>query len=152
MKICIPTQSGCGLEAGVFGHFGSAPFFTIVDVESRRLEVVRNAPHHLERHSCHHLDVLTTHGIDAVVCSGVGRRAFAALREAGVDLLTPAAGTVSEIVESIRRGSVCRMDEEEACEGGRHEHCQGEGEPGVRRGVSVVGRSGREPAGQASEE
>jgi hypothetical protein len=34
MKICIPTHDERGLQSEVFGHFGSAPFFTLVDSES----------------------------------------------------------------------------------------------------------------------
>ena len=33
MKICIPTETGDGTSAQVYGHFGSAPYFTICDLE-----------------------------------------------------------------------------------------------------------------------
>jgi len=42
MKICIPTQDDLGLESQLFSHFGSAPFFTIVEVDSGDLQVMGN--------------------------------------------------------------------------------------------------------------
>jgi predicted Fe-Mo cluster-binding NifX family protein len=43
MKICIPTHGDEGLEAAVAGHWGRAPFFTLVDaaVEALRRGAVR---------------------------------------------------------------------------------------------------------------
>ena len=35
MKICIPTETNSGKEAMVYGHFGSAPFFTIFDTANK---------------------------------------------------------------------------------------------------------------------
>jgi hypothetical protein len=35
MKICIPTETNEGKSAAVYGHFGSAPYFTIIDTEKR---------------------------------------------------------------------------------------------------------------------
>ena len=43
MKICIPTETNQGNTAQVYGHFGSAPYFTIYDTEAKSLEVVDNA-------------------------------------------------------------------------------------------------------------
>ena len=47
MRICIPTETDMGQEAKVYGHFGSAPYFTIYDTEEMTLE---NACH---QHGCH---------------------------------------------------------------------------------------------------
>ena len=39
MKIAFPTQDNKGLESAVYSHFGSAPFFVVVDAENGELEV-----------------------------------------------------------------------------------------------------------------
>ena len=127
MKICIPTKDNRGLESRAHGHFGSAPFFAMVDADSDRLEVVRNTDLHHGPHSCHHVDGLKAHDVDAVVCSGVGRRAFAALQEAGIDVLAPEHATVADIVSAMRAGEVRRLSTDEVCGGGRHEHRHGAG-------------------------
>lgn len=46
MLACIPTEDDTGLEARICGHFGSAPFFTLVDTESRAIRIVSNGNTH----------------------------------------------------------------------------------------------------------
>lgn len=119
MKICIPTKDNRGLASRAYGHFGSAPFLAMVDVDSGWLEVVGNQDHHHRPHSCHHVDALRALDVDAVICAGVGRRAFTALREAGIDVLVPEHSTVAQIVETVRLGGIRRLSAAEACSGGR---------------------------------
>ena len=125
MKICIPTEDNRGLESRAYGHYGSAPFFAMVDADSGRLEVVRNTDSHRRPHSDHHIDRLKAHDVDVVVCNGVGRRAFAALQEAGIDVLVPEHATIADIVSAMRAGEVRRLSTDEACGGGRHGYGQG---------------------------
>jgi predicted Fe-Mo cluster-binding NifX family protein len=121
MKICIPTKDDRGLEAEPFGHFGSAPFFTLVDTETGEIEVVANSnPHH--RHgTCYPMSQLREHDPDAIVCRGVGRRAFASLQSEGVDVMVASEGTVADILVAIREGALGPMTADEACHG-RHRH------------------------------
>ena len=37
MKICLPTLEDTGLEAALCGHFGQAPFFTLVDADTNQV-------------------------------------------------------------------------------------------------------------------
>jgi predicted Fe-Mo cluster-binding NifX family protein len=140
MKICIPTQDERGMESELFGHFGSAPFFTVVDSESGEVEVRQNDNTHHGRGGCHPLRQFGSHSVDAVVCQGMGRRAIASLKEAGVRVLVLGEGaghTVQGIVAAAREGRLRPLSEEDACRGhgdGRghgHRHgpggCQGSG-------------------------
>ena len=34
MKICIPVETSSGMKSLVYGHFGSAPYFAIYDMET----------------------------------------------------------------------------------------------------------------------
>jgi len=45
MKICIPTLDDSGLEARISDHFGSAPFYTIVDSDAESIAVISNGQH-----------------------------------------------------------------------------------------------------------
>ena len=51
MKICIPSKDHRGLSSEVFDHFGSAPWFTIVDTEEGKVRTIRNP-------NCHRDEVL----------------------------------------------------------------------------------------------
>ena len=81
MRICIPTHGDEGLRAEVAGHLGRAPFLTLIDTESGELAVIPNAPH--QDGHCHPTASLEGRGVEAIVCSGVGRRAVAAIETAG---------------------------------------------------------------------
>jgi predicted Fe-Mo cluster-binding NifX family protein len=104
-----------------FGHFGRAPFFTVVDLEGGEVEVVRNPGCRQKQHQLHHIHQLKGHRVDAVVCSGIGRRAWAALAEAGIEVLDGPGKTVAERVEAVRSGAAHPMTERDSC-GGPHGH------------------------------
>lgn len=122
MKLCIPSGDDRGLESTAFGHFGSAPFFTMVDVESGGLKVVQNPECHDRHRSCHHVQILAAHDVDAVVCRNIGRRAYDGLRAAGIDVLVPPRDTVSEIVKTSAAAGLQRLSEGDVCGGGRRRH------------------------------
>ena len=42
MKIAFPTQENNGMESRVYGHFGSAQYFVLVDTEEDSSETVEN--------------------------------------------------------------------------------------------------------------
>jgi predicted Fe-Mo cluster-binding NifX family protein len=130
MKICIPTETGLGLQAAIAGHLGRAPFLTLVDTETGGCEVVHKAPH--APHTCAPVDLLKGR-VEAVVCNGAGRGAVAKLRAAGIPVLVTAATRVAEPVQAVRETALPTLSVADAC-GGHHEgeqrhgggHCHGE--------------------------
>jgi predicted Fe-Mo cluster-binding NifX family protein len=121
MMICIPTQGKEGTLAEVAGHYGRAPFLTLVDTDTGTLDVIPNAPHGSGH--CRPVAPLEGRGVDAVVCLGLGRRARASLEAAGVRVLTTQASRVDAVLESLRSGGAHEMSDTEACAG----HHGGEG-------------------------
>jgi predicted Fe-Mo cluster-binding NifX family protein len=116
MRICIPSETNEGLEAAVAGHLGRAPFYTLVDTESGEVAVLANAPHG-EGH-CNPTGALEGRGVEAILCAGVGRRAVAALEDAGIRVLVTEAARVDHAVEALRNGAVRVLSVNEACGGG----------------------------------
>lgn len=121
MKICIPTESGQWLESKTSDHFGTAPFFTFIDVDTDTYRVVPNPECHNHHGTCHHVPLLTAHEIDAIVCTGIGRRALSALRDAGIEALAAPDKTVGGVVRAVRDGTARPLPAHHACEGG-HSH------------------------------
>jgi predicted Fe-Mo cluster-binding NifX family protein len=115
MRICIPTHGDEGLAAAVAGHFGRAPFLTLVDTDSGEVSVLANAPHG-EGH-CHPTDALEGRSVEALLCSGVGRRALASLAEAGIRVLVTQAPRVDEAIAALHRGTVQLLGADDACAG-----------------------------------
>ena len=75
MKICIPTGDNKGVEAKVFGHFGSAPYFAICNTDDNTLEFIENTNAHHSHGMCQPMAALSERNIDAVICGGMGVRA-----------------------------------------------------------------------------
>jgi predicted Fe-Mo cluster-binding NifX family protein len=128
MKICIPVQEDQQLDSREYAHFGRAPYFAIVDTETKELEIVDNSGGGHKHHSDHHTGLMASRGVEAVVCNGIGRRALAALDRAGIDVITMPERTVDDIVGAIQAGRTRRMTADEACGGGgMHQHGGGGG-------------------------
>lgn len=115
MRICIPTETNDGKNAKVYGHFGSAPFFTIYDTDNDSIEIVDNSNQHHSHGTCHPMGSLTGKKIDAVVCGGMGARAIQKLNEGGIKAYRAAAGSVSEIAGQFAKGGLEEMTVENAC-------------------------------------
>jgi predicted Fe-Mo cluster-binding NifX family protein len=126
MRICIPTETPRGLQAKLAKHFGTAPFFTLVDLDSGAVSVRANPSCHSQPGSCHHLSLLRSEHVQALVSGGLGREAFHALRQAGIDVLVPAGDQVAEVVAALRKGESTPMTFAATC-GGTAGHGCGHG-------------------------
>ena len=42
MKICFPVEKEFGIESKVYGHFGSAPMFIVVESETNEVQIINN--------------------------------------------------------------------------------------------------------------
>jgi predicted Fe-Mo cluster-binding NifX family protein len=106
MRACFPVAHDRGLESRVYPHFGSAPMFLIVDIESKATRTVANPECEHAHGRCHPFDVLADEKIDAVVVSGIGPGALDRLREARIAVYHTSRGTVSEALDAIARGAL----------------------------------------------
>ena len=117
MKICIPSGSGKGLESEVYGHFGSAPFFTIVETESGKAEVIDNAGAVHEHGMCNPAGAIAGKGISAVVCAGMGAGAVSKLKSAGIKVYIGQFKKAAECVEAFKKGEVEEIGSKGSCSG-----------------------------------
>lgn len=115
MKICIPTETNDGLTAPVFGHFGSAPFFTIYDTENRSIEIIDNANQHHAHGMCQPMSALNGKSINAVVTGGAGARAVQKLNEGGIRVFRAVPGSVADIVAQFGKGGLEELTVHNAC-------------------------------------
>ncbi len=122
MKICLPTETNQGLNAPLYGHFGSAPFFALVDTETGILEVRDNQGQVHAHGACHPAGALEGLGIQAVVCGGMGLRALQKLEKAGIEVYRSEALTVEEALREIREKRSEKLTAEGAC--AHHKGCR----------------------------
>ncbi|HEY5492695.1 MAG TPA: NifB/NifX family molybdenum-iron cluster-binding protein [Gemmatimonadaceae bacterium] len=119
MKLCVPTMDDAGLAARISAHFGSAPYFAVVDTGSDAVELVSNTHAHHEHGSCDPLSLLSNRRVDAVVCHGLGRRALARLDASGIPVFVTDGLDVAEAVAGFGSGRLQRLTFDAACHGGR---------------------------------
>ncbi|MDD5165826.1 MAG: NifB/NifX family molybdenum-iron cluster-binding protein [Candidatus Omnitrophica bacterium] len=115
MRLCIPTETKEGLGAKVYGHFGSAPYFTVYDTDKEGIKVINNTNAHHSHGMCHPIGVIGTSSIDAVVCMGMGARAVQNLNAANIKAFRADGKTVSEIVNKYKAGELEEITIENAC-------------------------------------
>ena len=115
MRICIPTETNKGKEAAVYGHFGSAPYFTIYDTENSAVEIVNNSNQDHSHGMCQPMGALMGKKIDAIVCLGMGMRAVQKLNEANIKAYRAVASTVSEIIKKYKDNELEELTVQNAC-------------------------------------
>ena len=118
MKVAVPSETDQGLESVRSGHFGHAPYMTIVTIEDGKVtgvESVKNAEH--DAVGCggviqHVLGL----GVDGILTVGMGRPPLMAFTENGVTVYsetqTPMVGDAAQL---LAEGKVNIMDPSMAC-------------------------------------
>ena len=115
MKICIPTETNKGKEAAVYGHFGSAPYFTIYDTENDAIEIIENSNQHHSHGMCQPMNAVAGKKINVMVCGGMGSRAVQKLNEAGIKAYRAMPGTVTDVIGQFVKGGLEEITVSNAC-------------------------------------
>ncbi|HAR43682.1 MAG TPA: diguanylate cyclase [Bdellovibrionales bacterium] len=137
MKICIPTNDNQGVESNISGHFGSAPYFTIVDTESLDCKAIVNTNQHHAHGMCQPLAVLSNEIFDGIVVGGIGAGALNRLQSANVKVFKTQHRTIRETVEAYKSNALPEVVPHMACSG--HGHHDGR-DPGLGHGHGRKGR------------
>lgn len=122
MKVCIPTETNEGLKARVYAHFGSAPYFTLVDVEGKSVEVIDNGNQAHAHGQCHPVASLQGREVNAVVTGGMGFRAVQMFQDAGIKVFRAPDGTVEDVVRELAGARLEEITLDGAC--GHHGGCR----------------------------
>lgn len=131
MKLCIPVNEDRGLDSPVCGHFGSAPYFLLVDPTDRSCEAVRNDNQHHEHGRCSPLASLAGRALGGIFVGGIGRGALNALTAAGIPVYRAGGPTAAAVLEALAQGHAERVTPAGACGGhghhghGHHDHHDG---------------------------
>jgi predicted Fe-Mo cluster-binding NifX family protein len=120
MKIAFPTQDNRGMESLVYGHFGSAPYFVIVDSDSGEVEFVTNRDREHQHGQCQPIAALGGQPVDAVIVGGMGAGALQKFNSAGIRIFRAVEGTVGDNLKLIRSGSLPLLTLDQTCAGHGH--------------------------------
>lgn len=117
MLIAFPTQDNKGMESPVYGHFGSAPQFIIVDSEKQTFESAGN-PDMIHQHGqCQPLAALAGKPVEAVVVGGIGAGALQKINAAGITVYRAVEGRVSDNVALLKKGMLPVFTMNHTCAG-----------------------------------
>lgn len=130
MQICVPVEDNNGLESRVCAHFGSAPFFLIVDSDTQACEAITNTGAHHAHGMCQPLKLLEGKEIDGVVVGGIGRGALFKLQAANIGVFQSDYATVRETIEAHEAGALRRVSPANVCAGHGHDPGVGRRGPG----------------------
>jgi len=118
MKLAVPSETDAGLDSMRSGHFGHAPYMTVVTIEDGKVvsvEAVRNADHDVA--GCGGvIDHVMGLGVDGILTAGMGRPPLMRFTQAGITVYaeqqTPRVG---DVIDLFLAGKVGVMDPEAAC-------------------------------------
>ena len=86
MKLAVPSETDAGLESIRSGHFGHAPYFTVVEIEDGKVvsaSSVKNADH--DAVGCGGvIEYAMSLGIDAMLAVGMGLPPLTRFNAAGI--------------------------------------------------------------------
>jgi predicted Fe-Mo cluster-binding NifX family protein len=119
MKICIPTLGNRGLDEIVSDHFGRAPTFTVVEMETKDVEVLPNTSEHFGGTGLPP-EILSIEGVEVMLCSGLGPRAIGMFEESGIEVYVGASGAVRDAITAFQSGTLREATDENACKMHRH--------------------------------
>lgn len=120
MRVVIPCETDELLNAPRSGHFGHAPWLTVVEIDDDNnitsVKAVRNAEH--GEGGCGNV-IMHVLGLepDAIITAGMGMPPLMRFTQGGVvvyaDRTAPMAG---EVLAMFQAGLVARMSPEDACQ------------------------------------
>ncbi len=119
MKIAVPVLDTRELDAQVSEHFGRAPAFMIVDLNTKEKKVVPNDGEHFGGTRVAP-EILADEGVEVVLCSGLGPRAINMFEQFGIEVYVGASGTVKDAIEAFQSGLLHKASDSDACEMHRH--------------------------------
>lgn len=123
MKVCFPVLKAEGLDSEVYGHFGSAPVFIVVETENNDVTTINNKDQHHTHGACNPLKALNNQKVDAVVVGGIGGGALSRLNQSGIKVFQAQASTLKENIALLKTRNLPELTLSHCCPG--HGHMSG---------------------------
>jgi predicted Fe-Mo cluster-binding NifX family protein len=87
-----------GMQEAICQHFGRAPTFTTVDLDSGEIKVLPNISEHMGGKGLP-TETIFAEGVQVMIVGGLGPKVVLASNQAGVAVFAGAAGTVKDAVD-----------------------------------------------------
>lgn len=120
MKLCFPVIQDQGLDSEVYGHFGSAPRFLVVDLVSGKITSVDNSDKVHDHGACNPARAVAGLELDGIVVGGIGRGALMSLNRAGYRVFQANGVTVSDNLLAAQGDGLAEFEPGHVCGGHSH--------------------------------
>jgi predicted Fe-Mo cluster-binding NifX family protein len=117
MKVCFPVEKDEGVESAVYGHFGSAPTFVVIDTNQEHVGTISNANRIHEHGACNPIMALGGKQVDAVVVGGIGAGALMKLNSEGIRVYQAVEPTIKENLDLLRDSLLPELTLNQTCGG-----------------------------------
>ena len=117
MKVCFAVEKNDGINSAVYGHFGSAPLFIVVDTNQKVATPVINKDVGHAHGACNPLRSIGGQPIDAVVVGGIGAGAVMKLNAAGVKVFRAVRESVRENLDLLEQKKLPELTMNDGCSG-----------------------------------
>ncbi len=117
MKVCFAVEKNDGINSAVYGHFGSAPLFIVVDTNQKVATPVINKDVGHTHGACNPLRSIGGQPIDAVVVGGIGAGAVMKLNAAGVKVFRAVRESVRENLDLLEQKKLPELTMNDGCSG-----------------------------------
>lgn len=120
MKVCFPVAEAKGIDSEIYGHFGSAPAFIIVETDDNTVTTIQNNDQQHAHGACNPLKKFNNRQVDALVVGGIGMGALNVLNQSGIRVYQALAPTVQENVVILEAGNLPEFAAQHTCAGHGH--------------------------------
>ncbi len=117
MKVCFPVEKDEGIESAVYGHFGSAPTFVVIDTDQANVGAIANANQIHEHGACNPVMALGGRSFDAIVVGGIGAGALMKLNAEGIRVYRAVEQTVKDNLDLLKDSLLPELTLDHACGG-----------------------------------
>jgi predicted Fe-Mo cluster-binding NifX family protein len=107
------------MDEAICQHFGRAPTFTMVDLDSGDIKVLQNVSEHMGGTGLP-TEALLREGVKVMIVGGLGPKAVMLFNQAGVEVFVGAVGTVKDAVDDWKAEILTRADLDNACKDHKH--------------------------------
>jgi predicted Fe-Mo cluster-binding NifX family protein len=122
MKVCFPVMENQGLASQVYGHFGSAPGFVVVDILTNEMTSINNSDQIHQHGACNPVAGLGGQQVDAIVVGGIGGGALHKLNSTGMRVFQAQEGTIAENIALFQANELPEYMPGHTCGGHGHSH------------------------------
>ena len=122
MKVCFPVMENQGLASQVYGHFGSAPGFVVVDILTNEMTSINNSDQIHQHGACNPVAGLGGQQVDAIVVGGIGGGALHKLNSTGMRVFQAQEGTIAENIALFQANELPEYMPGHSCGGHGHSH------------------------------